>query len=71
MNHIGQPICINEYATDIAEGPNSHVMHFNDFNPENDHISQEHIDMKENFQEFILKKRTGRACNSFIPECNI
>ena len=31
LNHLGQPICLNEYATDIASGPNTHVMHFDDF----------------------------------------
>ena len=26
LTNAGQPICINEYATRIAEGPNTHVL---------------------------------------------
>ena len=26
VTYLGEPICINEYGTDIASGPNTHVM---------------------------------------------
>ena len=41
LNHIGQPICINEYATSIAEGQNTHVIHFDDHQSGNEPITEE------------------------------
>ena len=32
LTYYGQPICINEYATEIAaQGPNTHVIQFDDW----------------------------------------
>ena len=49
LNHLGQPICLNEYATHIASGSNTHVIHLDDFQPNNDPIMKEHIDKNANF----------------------
>lgn len=72
MNNLGEPICINEYATDIASGPNSHILHLDDFNPDNDSLTTDNIVADGDFQEkFLRKGREGRNRQTFITECNI
>ena len=45
LSAYGEPICINEYATQIAAPSSVHVLQLNDFQPENPYkIIEEHID---------------------------
>lgn len=72
LDFLGQPICINEYATDIASGENTHIIHFDDKNAENDQLTNDNLNLEEHHQEFSLKNRNdARRRNYFIPECSI
>ena len=44
LNHLGQSICLNEYATNIALGKHTHIIHLDDKNPENDDVEKSHLD---------------------------
>ena len=45
MTSRGQPICINEYATEIAEGKHTHVIHIDDWDQMGtEAVSEDHID---------------------------
>ena len=69
LNHLGQSICLNEYATQIASGKHTHIIHLDDKNPENGDILEYHVDPND-VQEIMLVDRTwGRRQNYFIPEC--
>ena len=42
---LGQPICINEYATQIAGGAHTYVVHIDDFNPLHEQITSKQLDL--------------------------
>ena len=72
LNHLGQPICLNEYATEIASGPNTHIIQLDDFDPEAEHLTAENIDTEGEFQEKCLERRLeGRKRHTFVYQCNI
>ena len=59
---------MNEYVTEIASGPNTYIMHFDDKNPENDPITEENINLDDEIQEKILESRKdGRMNYYFMP----
>ena len=61
MTHQGEPICINEYATEIAKHENTHVMLLDDFLSEQiSFLDLSHIDPNAEFQELVLDARPGR-----------
>ena len=57
LNHLGQSICLNEYATQIASGKHTHIIHLDDKNPENDDVLEYHVD-DDDVQEIMLEDRT-------------
>ena len=63
LTRLGQPICLNEYATQIAEGPSTHVFLLEDTQadmiPQIDHHSQ--IQEHAQFDELKLETRPGRV----------
>ena len=69
---IGQPICINEYATQIAGGDHTYVVHIDDFNPIGMRLESKHLDIKteSEVEQLILDSRTwARSRNTFLPQC--
>ena len=63
LTQKGDPICLNEYATDIlAKNMNTHVQLFEDFSTGmGPALKEEYINKNANFNDFMLKSRLGRS----------
>ena len=65
----GQPICLNEYATRIANYKNVHVVELDSI--QNDYLLREHhIDFDCNWNELVLKDRQGRSNLTLVQDCD-
>ena len=65
---FGQPLCLNEYATTIAEGPSTHVLLIDDDQGDlNCQLEEYHIPETAEFHELVLEKRQGRQRSIFLP----
>ena len=63
----GEPICINEYAADIASVKTSHVMLIVDFQIElSMKLKKLHIREESGFHEMVLDERPGRQRLTYI-----
>ena len=62
LTSLGEPICINEYATRIAQvGKSIHVVQLNDFQSDMPYrLKQENINYYVQFYEMVLQERSGR-----------
>ena len=68
----GEPICINEYATDIAAIKNAHVMLIVDFQVElSMKLKKINIRQESGFHEMVLDERPGRKRLTYIYKNSI
>ena len=73
LTYYGEPICINEYATRIAQCSESvHVIQLNDFQADlPSTLKGQHIDYNCEAYELVLNERPGHVRFTFANECNI
>ena len=71
LTQLGEPICINEYATRIAQvGSSIHVIQLDDFQADMAvRLKEEHINFYVKFYEMVLSKRDGRDRFTFCNDC--
>ena len=70
LTHLGQPICINEYATEIAaQGPQTHVIQIDDYCEDPVEINNNHLDLESEAEteQLVLKRRSNaRSRYNFV-----
>ena len=66
----GEPICLNEYCTRIANYKNVHIVELDSL--QDDYIIQEeHIDYQCDWNELVLSARPGRANFTLVQDCDL
>ena len=72
LTHLGEAICLNEYAANIARHNNTHLLQVDDYQQSmNQHLTTDNILLNNKSLEFILTTRKGRKSHIFIPECGL
>jgi len=71
LTRSGQPICINEYATKIAQHSRTHVIQIDDFQSIGHNLLRYQIDDSFKPHEMINTSRQGRARHIFCPQNDI
>ena len=61
LTYLGQPVNVSEYATRLADGPSTHVLQIDDYQPNlEEAVSVYHIDVSQNLNELVLHEMQGR-----------
>ena len=71
LTQTGQPICINEYATKIAQHSRTHVLQIDDFQAIGNPLQQYQVDESFKPHELINTSRKGRVRHIFCPQNDI
>ena len=66
----GEPICLNEYCTKIANYTNVHVVELDTL--QDDYaIKEGHVNQECEWNELVLTARPGRANFTLVQDCNL